>query len=82
MTRRVITGEELRLGDGKSGAPALVAYEGIVYDVSESFMWRDGNHEVVHDAGMDLTEAMRDAPHFADVLDRFPRVGVLSGSPP
>ena len=31
--------------DGKNGNPAYVAYKGKVYDVSASFLWKDGNHK-------------------------------------
>jgi predicted heme/steroid binding protein len=72
--------EELRRYNGKNGAPAYIAYEGKVYDVSGSFLWKDGNHEVLHNAGMDLTEVMKDAPHSANVLEKFPLVGTLSKS--
>lgn len=69
--------EELAEYDGKNGAPAYVAYEGKVYDVSESFLWRNGNHQVLHSAGEDLTENLKQAPHGADLLQGFPAVGIL-----
>ena len=68
---------ELRRYDGKGGNPAYVAYEGKVYDVSNSFLWKEGVHQVTHKAGEDLTEAMKDAPHGADLFERFPVVGKL-----
>lgn len=63
--------EELARCNGKKGIPAYIAYKGKVYDVSESFLWKDGNHQVVHSAGVDLTDAMEQAPHSADVLEKF-----------
>jgi predicted heme/steroid binding protein len=48
--------EELAEFDGKDGRPAYVAYEGGVYDVTESAMWGDGDHEGAHEAGRNLTE--------------------------
>jgi predicted heme/steroid binding protein len=71
------TKEELARYDGKNGRPAYVAYEGKVYDLSGSFLWHDGSHQVLHNAGTDLTDAMEQAPHDGDVFDKFPLVGTL-----
>jgi predicted heme/steroid binding protein len=71
------TEEELALYDGKNGKPAYVAYKGKVYDVSASFLWKGGNHQVLHDAGVDLTAAMERAPHGEAALENFPVVGLL-----
>ena len=70
------TAEELAAFNGKNGQPAYVAYKGIVYDVTESAMWGDGEHEAMHDAGADLTQEHDDAPHDVYVTD-FPEVGRL-----
>jgi len=69
--------DELARYNGKNGVPAYTAYKGRVYDVSASFLWNNGNHQVFHVAGVDLTEAMEQAPHGGDVLERFPVVGTL-----
>jgi predicted heme/steroid binding protein len=71
------TEAELAKYDGKNGKPAYVAYKGKVFDVSISFLWKDGNHQVLHKAGEDLTVALQQAPHGEDVLKRFPVVGTL-----
>jgi len=68
--------EELKACDGRDGRPAYVAYDGIVYNVTESAMWSDGDHEGMHQAGADLTEEHGDAPHDVYVTD-FPEVGRL-----
>jgi len=68
--------EELKQFDGREGRPAYVAYEGKVYDVSESAMWPEGDHEGAHAAGGDLTSEQDDAPHDVYVTD-FPEVGRL-----
>jgi len=73
---REFTLEDLKQFDGQDGHPAYVAYEGTVYDVSESSMWDDGDHMGTHSAGEDLTEAHDDAPHDVHVTD-FPVVGTL-----
>ncbi len=71
-----MTLRELQGFNGKSG-PAYVAFRGRVYDVSESFLWRDGVHQVVHHAGEDLTEAIEMAPHGPELLERFPVVALI-----
>lgn len=68
--------EDLKKFDGKDGRPTYVAYKGMVYDLTESSMWDQGDHEGMHAAGEDLTVAHDDAPHDEHVLD-FPEVGKL-----
>jgi predicted heme/steroid binding protein len=75
---RTFTRQELARYDGRNGAPAFVAFNGKVYDVSGSFLWQNGNHQVLHQAGADLTDSLAEAPHGADVLERFPVVGTLA----
>ncbi len=74
---REFTRDELRRYDGKNGMPALIACNGKVYDVSDSFLWQGGTHQVMHAAGADLTAGLADAPHGDDVLEEFSVVGVL-----
>ncbi len=69
--------EDLAGFDGRNGRPAYVAYKGVVYDLTDSPMWEGGDHEGMHDAGTDLTDAQEDAPHDVHVVD-FPVVGKLS----
>jgi len=71
------TEEELARYNGKNGNPVYVAYKGKVYDVSTSFLWKDGTHQVLHKAGADLADALEQAPHSGDVLEKFPVVGIL-----
>lgn len=70
--------EELAGSDGRDGRPAYVAYEGRIYDVTDSPMWDDGDHEGMHQAGGDMTDEHEDAPHGVHVTG-FPQVGVLAG---
>ena len=70
------TTAELAEFDGTGGKSAYVAYKGVVYDVTESAMWGDGDHEGMHQAGRDLTADHDDAPHDVYVTD-FPEVGRL-----
>jgi predicted heme/steroid binding protein len=74
---REFTGEELSEFNGRNGNRAYVGYKGKVYDVTDSFHWKNGDHWVVHVAGRDLTKEMKDAPHFDDLLFTFKVVGTL-----
>jgi predicted heme/steroid binding protein len=76
---RRLTREELSQYNGKEGSPAYIAYQGKIYDVSHSFLWQKGRHQVLHAAGMDLSAELDAAPHGADMLERFPVIGVLVG---
>jgi len=73
------TEEELIQYNGKNGNPVYVVYKGKVYDVSTSFLWKDGTHQALHTAGVDLTKALEQAPHVGDALEKFPVVGILHG---
>ena len=79
MEQQVFTREILADFDGKDGRRAYVASAGKVYDVTDSVMRADGEHEGEHLAGADLTAAMDDALHLPDELDSFPVVGSLAG---
>lgn len=75
--QRKFTLEELKQYDGKEGRPAYVAYKGKVYDVTDDYLWGDGNHQGEHAAGKDLTEAMAQAPHGEETLERVKLIGTL-----
>ena len=68
---------ELAKCNGKDGKPIYIAHKGNVYDVTESKMWRGGNHMKRHSAGNDLTTDIQAAPHDTEVLQRYPQVGTL-----
>ncbi len=76
---RIFTKEELKKYDGRNGL-TYIAYGGKVYDVSRSFLWKKGVHQVIHKPGCDLTEALKEAPHGTNMLERFPIVGELLAS--
>jgi predicted heme/steroid binding protein len=68
---------QLALRNGQDRAEIWVAFEGAIYDVSASRLWRDGKH-YEHWAGQDLTsELEKDAPHTEDVFKKFHIVGKL-----
>ncbi len=71
------TKEELKKYDGREGRKAYVACDGSIYDVTDSFLWKGGKHQVTHLAGEDLTIELERAPHGVDFLKRFPVVGKL-----
>lgn len=68
--------EELADYNGKN-RKIYIAYQGQVYDVSDSSLWEGGTHQGLHDAGKDLTEAMDDAPHGPEMFKDYPVVGTL-----
>lgn len=67
---RIVTDLELRRNNGDRGTPKWIAYDGIVYDVSDCPKWRLEMHERLHFPGQDLTTELPDAPHKKDVLIR------------
>jgi 2-oxoglutarate ferredoxin oxidoreductase subunit alpha len=72
-----MTREELKQYDGREGRRAYTAYRGKVYDVTESPFWEAGEHQGMHIAGEDLTEAMAEAPHGEEVFENFRMVAEL-----
>jgi predicted heme/steroid binding protein len=84
--KRTFTVAELQKYDGTDGKPAYVAVEGIVYDVTNIGVWAGGQHMGQHYAGTDLTyEFNNEAPAAIHkggrVLDRAPKMGVLTTNP-
>ncbi len=77
MGTKIFTKEELGKYNGQHGSPVYIAYKGKVYDVSDSFLWKRGKHQVIHKAGEDLTGNLEDAPHGEEFLVKFLAVGIL-----
>ena len=69
--------EELARYNGKNGVPAYIAYKEKVYDVSTSFQWENGRHQVIHNTGEDLTDSLEQAPHSVQMSEKFPVIGIL-----
>ncbi len=61
--------------DGRQGRPGYFAFEGDLYDVGQSKMWKNGVHMGRHYCGTDLSAAMADAPHGTEVLEKVKKVG-------
>ena len=74
---RTYNPSQLALRNGQDKEEIWVAYKGKIYDVSKSKLWRNGKH-YEHWAGQDLTEELKDAPHNANVFDKFKIIGKLS----
>ncbi|MEJ2241752.1 MAG: cytochrome b5 domain-containing protein [Candidatus Bathyarchaeota archaeon] len=62
--------KELEDYNGKDGKPAYVAYNKEVFDLSQSNLWSNGNHMGSHEAGKDITEELKLAPHGKEVFER------------
>ncbi len=77
MEEKQFTLDELSQFDGKDEKKAYIAYEGKVFDVTESFLWKGGRHQALHTAGADLTDVLQEAPHGRDLLERVPVIGKL-----
>jgi predicted heme/steroid binding protein len=67
---RIVSLLELKRGTGERGARKLIAYKGIVYDVTDCPKWRMEMHENLHFPGQDLTGELAEAPHAGDVFSR------------
>lgn len=70
------TKQQLALRNGQDKPQIWVAYDGVIYDVGESRLWKNGKH-YEHWAGQDLTEELIDAPHTHTVFGKFTPVGKL-----
>jgi predicted heme/steroid binding protein/uncharacterized membrane protein len=72
--------ESLASYDGKEGRPACFAFEGKVYDATQSPVWKQGVHMGRHNAGEDLTEKL--APHGREKVTAMTEAGALIASAP
>ena len=70
------TRSQLALRNGQDRAEIWIAYQGKIYEVTSSRLWRDGKH-YEHWAGQDLTDELLDAPHTEKVFDKFQQIGIL-----
>lgn len=75
---RKFTLEEVKSYNGRGGKSAYVVFEGKVFDVTGSSFWQEGNHFSAHQAGKDLTAAIKSAPHGGKLFSRVKQVGVLA----
>ena len=71
------TPQQLALRNGQDREEIWIAYQGKIYDVTHSVLWRDGKH-YEHWAGQDLTEELFEAPHDSKVFEKLQVVGKLA----
>ena len=76
MELREYSRSQLALHNGQDKDTIYVAYQNIIYDVTDSRLWRNGKH-YQHWAGQDLTPELADAPHTEKVFEKFEKVGIL-----
>ena len=51
IPERIVTQQELRRQNGERGTRKYIAYQGVVYDVSDCPRWRKELHERLHFPG-------------------------------
>lgn len=73
---KIYTKQQLALRNGQDKPEIWIAFQGVIYDVTTSKMWRNGKH-YEHWAGQDLTEELEDAPHSKQVFEKFTAIGQL-----
>ncbi|WP_036931397.1 cytochrome b5 domain-containing protein [Proteocatella sphenisci] len=74
---KTFTLDELEEYDGKDGAKAYIAVDGVVYDVTDVKPWSGGEHNG-YEAGKDLTEEIKNvSPHGVSKLEGITVVGKL-----
>lgn len=80
-TEKTFTPAELEQYNGKGGQPAYVAVDGVVYDVTGSNQWSEGQHSPCNlgaMAGKDLSAVLNQAPaRMRGYIESKPVVGKL-----
>ena len=76
LTLPPYTRSELTLRNGQDRPEIWIAWDGKIYDVTESRLWKNGKH-YEHWAGQDLTEELADSPHGRRVFEGREPIGVL-----
>ncbi|MCS7004648.1 MAG: cytochrome b5 [Cytophagales bacterium] len=71
------TRSQLALRNGQDRPEIWIAFQGKIYDVTSSRLWREGKH-YEHWAGQDLTNELIHAPHTERVFEKFQIIGLLS----
>ncbi|TAF77849.1 MAG: cytochrome b5 [Bacteroidetes bacterium] len=72
----VFTKAQLALRNGLDKPQIWCAFKGLIYDMTDSRLWRNGKH-YEHWAGQDLTLELKDAPHTEKVFEKFKPIGKL-----
>ncbi len=77
---RTVTKTELSKSDGKEGRDCLVAVDKVVYKITDSTLWQNGQHATSNGqayCGADMTDAIGKSPHGRKKLDQLEKVGAL-----
>ena len=74
---KTYTRSQLALRNGQDKPEIWVAFQGLIYDMTESKLWKNGKH-YEHWAGQDLTPELADAPHSERVFEKFIPIGILA----
>jgi predicted heme/steroid binding protein len=72
----VIGRARLALCNGQDRPEIWVAFEGKVYDLTASRLWKNGRH-YEHWAGQDLTQELKDSPHGRRVFEEREAIALL-----
>lgn len=72
----VFNSAQLALRNGQDKPQIWCAFDGIIYDLTASRLWRNGKH-YEHWAGQDLTPELKEAPHSEKVFEKFKPIGKL-----
>ncbi len=73
------TKSQLALRNGQDKPQIWVALYGVIYEVTDSRLWKNGKH-YEHWAGQDLTDELKDAPHTEKVFEKFKAIGRLKAT--
>ena len=72
-----LTISDLAMYDGKNGNKAYIAVDSVIYDVSNSKSWKNGEHKMGTKAGLDHSERIMKSPHGKNVIKKLKVVGKL-----
>ena len=73
------TREELAKYNGLDGMPSYVAVDGLVHDMGDSLLWKDGKH-FGNIAGRELTLNYKSCHAGRPRIDEFPVIGYVVSS--
>jgi predicted heme/steroid binding protein len=67
---KTYTRGQLALRNGQDKPEIWVAFQGLIYDMTNSKLWKNGKH-YEHWAGQDLTPELANAPHSEKVFENY-----------
>ncbi|KAF2956353.1 cytochrome b5 domain-containing protein [Marinitoga sp. 38H-ov] len=75
---KIIPYKELMRNNGDNGFDSWISVNGIIYDVTYSKSWKNGEHKKGIVAGKELTyEIIENSPHGLNKLDNIEYIGIL-----